>query len=254
VWKEDGTVLELQTLEPLDPTVEYSIMVHPGAMSLNGLLLEEPHEVYFKARPPIAPPQMLSTSPFDGQIDAYTGQAIDIVFDQPMNTSSVENAVTISPAIEYRVYWTQDDTVASLQPLKPIAFNTTYSVTVGTGSTSADGIPMETEYGFEFATGLEDSPRVTGALPILADTGIPSNHPIHIVFDHRMDQDSVNQALSITPTLAHTITWREAGFIMVIEPMEGFEPGSYTIEIGTDARSRVGLPLADGFSWNLMLE
>ena len=74
-----------------------------------------------------------------------------------MNTSSVQNAITISPAITISGYgWNSDNTTLTITLSSNLSYNTTYNVTVGIGAKDTAGNGLETPYSWEFTTEAEE--------------------------------------------------------------------------------------------------
>ena len=251
IWAEPNYFLVLQPLEPLDFNTTYTVYIGTEATSEAGMLLEEGYKLNFTTRGPGDIPQVIETLPLDGQTNALVGQPVEIVFDQPMEPASVEAAIVVSPAIDFAIFWQEDNTIAVLQPLASLEFNTTYTVDIGTEAMSADGMPLAESYGFHFITGIVPTPHVLGTLPLDGQADIPSNHPIQIAFDWPMEPASVEAALVVSPTMDYTTTWHEANFVLRIEPTTPWEANTtYTFEIGTEAMSIDGLPLEERFSFS----
>ncbi|UCC17977.1 MAG: Ig-like domain-containing protein, partial [Dehalococcoidales bacterium] len=104
----------------------------------------------------------------------------------------------------------------------------------------------ERDFGLQFATGIMSAPSVWGTLPFDGQEGIPSNHPIQIVFDHPMDTDSVENALYIFPEVEYTTEWLENNFVLRIQFVEGFSPGTrYSIQVYRSAMSAYGISMED---------
>jgi hypothetical protein len=124
---------------------------------------------------------------------------VQVTFDRLMATSAVEQAISITPRTTYRASWSQQ--VLSLTFNSPLAFGTTYSVTVGTGATDTDGSHLAAPFTSQFST-------VTAGLSILftapADgvSGANPRGPIAVVFDAPIDPESAADALVITPPIA----------------------------------------------------
>ncbi len=250
-WMDEGFVLTLEPVIPWQYNTEYSVKLGAGAMSIYGIAMEESHGLYFITQPPGQPPQVTGTNPVHGQLDAHSGTPIEIDFDQPMDAESLAAAIDTSPEIDHELVMLDDDTRAMLQPLQPLDFNTVYTVAVGSSAASAEGIPMTQSRGFAFITGVEDPPAVMGTLPFDGQTDIPSNHPIEIAFDRPMNTDSMEASLTVTPTLDYTAAWREADFVLTIEPTAPpAGAASYTFTLETGAMSAVGLPLETDFSFS----
>ncbi len=61
-----------------------------------------------------------------------------------------------------------------------------------------------------------------------------------------MDSASVEAALTITPTFDYTTEWSEGDFVMTIKPLTNLASFTrYTIQLGSSARSDVGIPIGD---------
>ncbi len=194
---------------------------------------------------------MMETLPLNGQTDAPVGQYIEIHFDQMMEPVSVEPAIVITPSVDYTIYWQEDNTIAVLQPLASLDFNTTYTVEIHTGATSAEGIPLADDYSFSFITGVVPTPSVVESAPLDGQTGIPSNYPVEIIFSWPMDPVTTEAALTVYPTMEYTTVWREANFVLLIKPtMPLAADTTYIFTISTEAMSIDGLPLTESSSFS----
>lgn len=121
----DG-VPDVDDLDPLDPTI--------GADT--------------------TPPTIISKSPTG--INVSITSTITITFDEPMDTTSVQNSITISPAITISGYsWNADNTTLTITPSGNLSHNTTYNVTVGTGAKDIAGNNLVSAYSWEFTTELQ---------------------------------------------------------------------------------------------------
>ncbi|HEY77715.1 MAG TPA: Ig-like domain-containing protein [Dehalococcoidia bacterium] len=241
---EENFIILLKPLEPLAENATYNITVSQQAVSLAGIPLLETYEFSFETRAAGPAPNIIATSPADGTIDDKAGQPVIITFDQRMATSSVESAISISPAFDYSVVWTDGNTQAILQSHAPLDSNTIYGITIGTGAMSGDGIPLEKDYSFSFTPVIMNLPHVMGTLPDSGQGGVPSNHPIQIVFDRSMDTASVEARLNVSPDFTYDTRWYEADMVLQIEPLAPLLASQqYAITVGTGALSSFGLPL-----------
>ncbi|HLG51276.1 MAG TPA: Ig-like domain-containing protein [Chloroflexota bacterium] len=110
------------------------------------------------------PPSFVqSVQPAPGSAGVPAATAITIVFNTTMNQASVQNNMTIAPALYgWSASW-QGNTVI-FRPSLPLDPNTTYTVTLGTGVTTASlGQAAGLPYTWTFTTG----PVVPPAQPIL---------------------------------------------------------------------------------------
>lgn len=91
-------------------------------------------------------------------------QSLDIAFSQPMNRSSVQDAVAISPSVSYQLVWVNDSHV-QLQLESALTANQDYGLTVGSTALSASGQPMGDPFTFRFTA----PPAASIAAPNLWD-------------------------------------------------------------------------------------
>ncbi|MEN6521828.1 MAG: Ig-like domain-containing protein [Armatimonadota bacterium] len=87
-------------------------------------------------------------------VSSVSSTAIRIMFDQPMSASSVENAFSISPSDgkeNFGFEWTGDRSV-TVKFSKPLAPNTTYTITIGTSARGTNNIEMSEPYILTFTT------------------------------------------------------------------------------------------------------
>ncbi|MFB0559011.1 MAG: Ig-like domain-containing protein [Dehalococcoidales bacterium] len=246
---EDNIIFVLQPLMPLEYSTTYTVKVDAGVMSAAGIMLEEIYDFNFITKSPGEAPYVVETLPLDGQTDAEVGQPIEIAFDQPMEPISVEEAIAVSPAIDYAIFWQEDYSIAVLQPLESLEFNTTYTIDIGTEAISAEGLPLEEDFGFHFITGIVPPPHVQGTMPLNGQADIPSNHPIQIFFDWPMEPASVESALTISPVIDYTVEWLEGNFVLTIRPITTLGAYMrYKIQLDSSAMSADGIPLGVTFS------
>ena len=248
---EENFIIVLLPREFLAQDTAYIVTINQAAISLAGSSLLETYEFSFKTKSAGAAPSVKSTMPLNGTIDNMAGQPIVIKFDQKMDTGSVEATLSITPKFEYGVIWDAGDTTAIIQSHVPLDVNTVYTVTVGGGATSADGVPIIGEHQFRFITGINGPPVVLGTMPDNGQSDIPPNHPIRIVFDRPMDRRSVESMMSFSSDFEHSTRWYEANMVLEIIPMKSLAINTtYTITIKAGALSSVGLPLGDDFGFS----
>ncbi|RLC63857.1 MAG: hypothetical protein DRI01_04420, partial [Chloroflexi bacterium] len=251
IWLEESIIARLQPLVPLKYDTTYTVSIGTEAMSIYGMPLEEEFSFSFATREPGETPHIVATSPFDRQADASGSQPLEIRFDQPMSSAPTEAAIEISPPIDYAVIWYEDNTLAVLQPLAPLDNDTAFTVNIGAEALSTGGMPLAADYSFSFFTGMHETPRVLGTLPLDGQADIPSNHPIQIIFDQPMDTASIEAALKVSPAMDYTTTWLEANFVLMLEPVTTLAVDTgYTISIGDEAISTFGMPLAKDYSFS----
>lgn len=252
---EESFIALLVPNQLLDELITYTVTVNEEATSMAGLQLMRTYEFSFRTGEAGSAPRVIASLPEDGTVAEMAGDPVVINFDQPMLPLSAESAITISPACDYSIVWTDNDTRAIIQSHYPLAVNTDYEVTVGSSAQSADGVPLGEDYRFGFNTGIMNLPQVLGTLPHTEQVGIPANHPLQIVFDRSMDITSVESLIEISPHFEYRTSWYEADMVLEISPLSHLSADTvYTITFSQGALSSFGLPMADDFVFSFTTE
>jgi len=101
--------------------------------------------------PDTTPPTIISKSPTGVNVSIST--TITIIFNEPMNITSIQNAITISPAITISGYsWNADNIALTITPSANLSYNTTYNISVGIGAEDIAGNGLDNPYSWEFTT------------------------------------------------------------------------------------------------------
>lgn len=106
---------------------------------------------------------VVASSPLDGNRSVALQQPILVAFSQPMDRTSTESAVQITPATNVTYAWTADSRTLSVQPTGgTLAPNTQYQVTIGSGAKTASGKSLTSAQTVTFVT---TSPATAVATP-----------------------------------------------------------------------------------------
>jgi len=114
----------------------------------DGYLLMEPFENY-KIGPDTTPPTVVSTSPEDGAINVAIDTVVTATFSEAMSDPSAPVVYT-SPSVGGSTYWSNN--TMTFRPTIPLAYSTTYAVTIGTNAQDLAGNPLATPYTWSFTT------------------------------------------------------------------------------------------------------
>jgi WD40 repeat protein len=128
---------------------------------------------------------------------------VTLTFDRLMATTSVEQAIRVSPSVPYRASWSQQ--VLTLTFTDPLAFGTTYSVTLGVGATDTDGAHLAAPYVVRFTT-VAAGVEVLSSAPADGVSGVSVRGPIAVLFDAPIDPASVDNAIEITPPVSGSVS------------------------------------------------
>jgi len=102
--------------------------------------------------PVIGPPQVLQTIPQNGSMEVSVGVVIEIHFSTPMNQKATAQALTISPVLTYDISWGKDGQFMFISPLLPLDYETFYMVNLSTEAESENGLNIEKDCFFSFAS------------------------------------------------------------------------------------------------------
>jgi hypothetical protein len=150
-WMEDSTIAVLQPLEPLEADTTYSVTIDAEARSADGIALGK--DFSFEFITGFSPaPHVMGTMPLDGQDNITSDYPIHIVFDWPMDPTSVEAALTITPAFDYTTEWSEANFVMTIKPLNTLASLTRYTIQLGSSARSDVGIPIGDTFKITFTS------------------------------------------------------------------------------------------------------
>ena len=157
---------------------------------------------------PPQPPRMLGRSPARGE-EQPPDAALELRFDQPMATSTVEEAITIEPAVPGSFTWDAAGTVLRFQPTDDgWDRDATYRVTVSTDAESAAGLSLEDVITFEFRTVVS-----RGRMPSPPTADVALDAAIRVVFNRPWcphgiaQQDRLPRPIVFAPSIQGEGTW-----------------------------------------------
>lgn len=184
----------------------------------------------------IIPPKVEGTIPIDDDTNISISTQISITFSEPMDEISVEDAITISPLIGYTTGWEGNSITMTLS--SDLDYSTEYEITVDTGAKDIAGNPLNVEYTFQFTTEKEPDtipPEVEAAYPSNNSMNVSISTTISITFSEIMDKNSVENSISILPSIDFDISWDENTIILILSSNLDFST-EYTVRVETGAK------------------
>ena len=127
--------------------------------------------------------------------------AIQITFDRLMDTQKVLDGLTITPAAPYTATW--NGPTLSIVPNNPLAFSTTYTISLGDPAVDTDGTLLS-PYVTTFTT-IGMGLRVNALIPAAGVAGVSVLSPIAVIFDGPIDPSSITDAIHLTPPVSGQI-------------------------------------------------
>jgi len=183
--------------EPLQPATRYTVTIPAGLRDQQGGLLA--HD--FRSTFVTIRPRVLGREPHNAARDVSPRTAIKVVFNQPMDISSVEAAFRLTDAAGHEVpgrfSWTGDDTLA-FTPEQPLDDGATYRVSIGPEALARNrrfGLPRAESWAFTVAP----RPELVSSQPPDGATDVQPRDRIVLRFNTNMDTVSVERYLNIAP-------------------------------------------------------
>ena len=196
-----GSSLIFTPAAPLELATEYTVRLAAGVRDLAGNEMSElPDPFVFQTtdRPTLA-----SSEPLDGASDVGVDGPVVLVFSALMDTASVEDALSIDPAIDHDLRWSGDRLEIVLgEPLEPA---TEYAIAIGPEATDVTGVALGEEARISFRT-VAPGLGVVRSIPADGVGGISTRTPIAVVLDRAIAPESVASDLWTTePELTGTL-------------------------------------------------
>ncbi|TGK87206.1 hypothetical protein EHQ23_07360 [Leptospira bourretii] len=205
-----------------------------------------------------------------------TVNEIEVVFDKPMEPSSVISAIQINPSISANFVWTSS-TQLRVIPDRPLSGNIRYSVTIAASAADSLGNRLLSPVFKSFLVGSENlvpaATSITIANGTLADClagigtltniigtsvtngclGNPNANPIVIDFDRPMNRSITESSISISPQLTGTFLWSMADARVTFTPDAKLVYGTrYTISVNKNAISANNINMSQNISYSFI--
>lgn len=204
-----------------------------------------------------AAPAVIQTSPALGAELALDG-AIELVFNQPMDRSSVEKAFQVEPTVAGSFNWADDRTV-SFKPAAALPRSGQYRVSLNQSAESASGAALNDAYQFRFST--VGFLQVAQTLPAADSSDVEAGSTITVIFNRPVvplttlnEQASLPQPLVLTPAVAGKGEWLNTS-IYVFTPDEPLAGGAtYTARIEAGLEDTTGGLLDKAYTWSFTVQ
>lgn len=277
-WKEDTLVITPAAL--LGAGTSYTITVDGSWEDLNGNPMGQDKVIPFTTTNEAdnTRPEVVSTNPANGATGVLGTLPIEIVWSEPMNRWSTENAISIDP--EPTDWWVEWESVNMRIMHTAFPANTTVRVTIGGGAQDLAGNHIAAPYSFSFTIKNDNvRPYLASANPSKNATGVPLNlSQIILTFSEPMDPNSFDlepsnidariiQAVRVSPS------WNSDYSVLTVPINRTLLPGcnywvwfwnvtdasgnlidpSPTIYEFTTTGDATAYPVNNGYTWNYAL-
>lgn len=196
------------------------------------------------AEPTALPQSVVATLAEPYPLDAYPDSVpLTVTFNQPMSPSSVKSPFLLSPHVAGSFEWNGDYTAVTFTP------NTTYrssstTITLHTNLKTASGLRAEAPIRWR----IKHAPSVKiSRWPTSSELTDPQPE-ITLTFNRAMNKESVETALSVTPQLAYTLSWRDNTLLIQLQEPMAFDQ-IYAFDLAQTAVDSDNIPFGRPYSW-----
>nr|MBN1229189.1 Ig-like domain-containing protein [Anaerolineae bacterium] len=198
-------------------------------------------------------PKVVLHRPYSGEELPLDG-SIDIYFDQPMDSLSVEHALSISPPLEVDTTWVDDSTLRITPERGQLNRATRYTVTISTVATASNGL------GFEEAVNVEVETvgflSVSEVIPADGADAVETDAVITVIFNRPVvplttvsGSPEFTVPVTFSPSIPGSGEWVNTSIFQwhPSEPLAGST--TYTASVPAGLEDQTGGLLPDTFTW-----
>ncbi len=201
--------------------------------------------------PQTLPPALVETDPLPGSKISLKNP-ITFYFNQPMQHTSVEAALTGEPNLSGSFNW-QDDSTLTFTPDTPLLPDTSVTINITTTAQSAKGMALLRPISLSYTTsGYLD---LVQSLPLADATDVDPTSAVVANFSQPVvalgaDQASLPVGFTLNPTAQGKGEWLNTS-TYIFYPQPGLAGGSsYKVSINPDLVSTSGSPLKSAQDWS----
>jgi hypothetical protein len=195
----------------------YKVNLSVTAEDPRGNSLEEDYYREFFTGAEGDAPAVLSVLPADGNVLAEAPEEIRLRFSEPVDSSSFEEALRISPSPAYVIQWEGDYREAVIRPVKPLDMGKRYTISVSTALRDQSRNGMLLPFTSSFFLGNDRSAPEPGLEwlkadaggPLLRDqpnAGLPPDAEFVISFSRDLAIESLGAYIETRPSLGLSIS------------------------------------------------
>ncbi len=217
----------------------------------------DPFELTKAVKVIAASPRIISITPASGEKNVSVSTNVIIKFNQEMNKESVESAFSLSDKTLGYFEWSGDSLIFT--PVRKLNYGAKYTVKIlgsamsinmvgidGNLNGVSEGSPND-DIIWSFNTEPAPLPNVVAVVPLDKQEGVPVSSQISVSFSRPMDQQSVENAFSMTSYEGKTVT---GSFLWLDSNTMSFTPSisldynvTYKLRILGTAKSDIGTNL-----------
>jgi len=261
----DSNVYTLTPVTSLKYNTTYRVEVSHNIASVStgeriGLLPANDYKFTFTtaASTGIAP-TVSPSYPAAGATNIPLGSTITAQFSKPMDSTTIDAArFTVDNGVTGTVTYDNASNSVTLAPSVPLAWNTTYTVTVASGPggvLSADGLQLDSvtlPNSWSFTTAPPDTspPTVASSNPAIGATSIPIASSVTVVFSEAMDPSTITSSNIYISGVPGTVTYDAGSYTATFTPTTSLSNATnYTVYVTTGVKDLSGNALQAARVW-----
>jgi len=138
-------------------TIPGKISFHIWAMDINGNVNETKTysiDIFVPVVKDTIKPYVVKTVPENNRTDVPINTLVRFTFSETMERISVEDALSISPHVNYTTSWSSNDKILTLAFSENLSYNQTYNITIGLAAKDMAENPLANVFVLSFMTEL----------------------------------------------------------------------------------------------------
>jgi len=234
-WKEDGKILLMDHTERFEMKTEYTITIRldkiltarntlddyeDAQASLDGSYPPEDEKEWSFITEDAKSPEIVSTTPSDGEIAVSVEETIQVEFDEEIDTTSFSYEIT--PEVEVTgVNWYEDNTIVNIEH-DDFEEETTYKVSIEAYDPTGNALKgSEVPNPWYFTTEDNTPPEIVSISPQDGATGVLTDTSIYVEFSESVNPDSFDS--TCIPSENFDEEWNFLNTAVKLDPIGNFE-------------------------------
>ena len=199
-----------------------------------------------------ARPLVVATNPVEGALGVSGADTPWVLFDRPMDIQKTQSAFRLSSAggsATGQFYW--EGTKMYYRLSTPLSGGDEYTMVIGAGSETGDGVDLGEDLNIRFyAIADLGAPAIVSVSPPNGAGDVDPNSNIEITFSEPIDFSTVDDGLSISPSVISTKSMDTAGTTLVINPTSALSNATYTVNLSRSVKDLAGNRLDSELSFS----
>ncbi|MFZ3264074.1 MAG: Ig-like domain-containing protein [Terriglobales bacterium] len=241
-FSPDYTRVRIIPQAPMPPSTAMTLVVNGVTSQAGTSAATKTTSFTTAAQPDFTTPVVIYSSVVNGQTNVPVNAVLSMQFSKPMDIGSLDPAkvyvmggVVPTAIAPTTVSWSSDQTTVSLVPTSPLNIGDSYSL-CSASMTDLDG-NVQTSFCATFTAAFttnSNGPSVVNTSPESAETQVPTNAPVQVLFSEPIQPTSIGQITFKTGgnAVAASTSFSDANQLLTLTPaLPLLINTSYTISI-----------------------